>query len=654
MRPRSHSVAVVALLAACIVPRAEALRALHEGDVVASDLGPAITIADGLPDSEKMLSGTSLLLEQLSLGGYCQGAVFAVDADGTAIAWDHLRSAWVRIDFATGAWHIVSGFGVGDGGAAMGELAIEPGGTFLTITYDFSSNTSEIDRVDPATGDRTLLLESPVPPPPPALPDYKPRLLATRPDGTIVFYSYAEYVDPPYISIKQRRLFQADPVTAAVSPFCFDPAMPDVTGLEISPNGDAVLAAKSAISRVDTNGHLSTLTGDGVGSGPALDDGLTHQIAIDEEGTIFTITDLDPTDSRAYPSVLAVDPATGDRTVVSDWNAPLGARLGVVEDLDIGLDGSPLALSCDNDVVRIDRETGQRTVAFDPEIGSGPPADWAAAPAIDRYGRVVLGVYGALLYLDPATGKRTTFSSDTVGDGLALTDVRSVALSPAGDVYVVPGTCRTKLLRVDPRFGHRTIVSGSVGSGPFWVCPDLVVTGADGFLYVTDDSLHAIFQVDPSTGNRVIVSDATHGSGPLASPPIAANPDGSLLASGGSGLVRIDPVTGVRTPFVDFTAGVGPSIDSMAGLAVGSDGAPLVLDTSSTGLPRQLIRIDPMTSNRTELATGLFYGIGVAPAIVPEPGAPMRALVAFALLALARRRRGPLVRSSPEISPSRR
>ena len=73
--------------------------------------------------------------------------------------------------------------------------------------------------------------------------------------------------------------------------------------------------------------------------------------------------------------------------------------------------------------------------------------------------------------------------------------------------------------------------------------------------------------IDPLTGNRTILSNATHGSGPLLGSPIGfgLSAGGLLVADPGNpslgippGVDLIDPVTGDRTLVSGAARGTGP------------------------------------------------------------------------------------------------
>jgi len=56
--------------------------------------------------------------------------------------------------------------------------------------------------------------------------------------------------------------------------------------------------------------------------------------------------------------------------------------------------------------------------------------------------------------------------------------------------------------------------SESIGSGPGFVTPRGIAVEADGSLVVVDLGLQAVVRVDPVSGDRTIISDASTGSGP--------------------------------------------------------------------------------------------------------------------------------------------
>jgi hypothetical protein len=115
--------------------------------------------------------------------------------------------------------------------------------------------------------------------------------------------------------------------------------------------------------------------------------------------------------------------------------------------------------------------------------------------------------------------------------------------------------------------------------------------------------------VDPTTGNRTIISDQTHGTGPafafdgIDPQGVSRLPDGSLLVGANNGIFKVDPATGNRT-ILSTTPANGV-------LALGN--LILALSTPTLAGPTNLDSINPVTGSPTVLTTipspaGVFSG----------------------------------------------
>jgi hypothetical protein len=121
--------------------------------------------------------------------------------------------------------------------------------------------------------------------------------------------------------------------------------------------------------------------------------------------------------------------------------------------------------------------------------------------------------------------------------------------------------------------------------------PGDVVIGAE---IGSTDTDYGLIVVDPVTGDRTILSDNTHGTGPTFSgtiPSVTFASDGSLLV-GANGLMRVDPATGNRTIISSPSVGTGPYDQFTAARQVGSQ---IILSGGS------LLNVDPTTGNRTQI-----------------------------------------------------
>jgi streptogramin lyase len=225
---------------------------------------------------------------------------------------------------------------------------------------------------------------------------------------------------------------------------------------------------------------------------------------------------------------------------------------------------------------------------------------------------------GAIVRVDPLTGDRATVSGFdldmqiTLGHGPDLFVPTGIARDVDGRWFVTDRFLRS-VVRINPFTGDRTIISNATtGSGPVLQDPWDIAVEADGQLLVVDAALPAVIRVDPSTGNRTIVSDATTGRGPqlAGSTGIAIEADGQVLVverAPVNGIVRIDPHSGNRTllsgndPSTGRLVGTGPALFAPSGIAVEPDGHLVVL-TLGADNRRIVMRVDPASGNRTLLS----------------------------------------------------
>lgn len=144
---------------------------------------------------------------------------------------------------------------------------------------------------------------------------------------------------------------------------------------------------------------------------------------------------------RAYNALIALDQATGTRTIVSDsrrgrgpvLNAPGSFALdptrnrALVVDISADPDGEPGP----SVLVAIDLDTGDRTILSDSDNGTGPDFAFPNAITLDRENnRALVADYGAaaLIEVDLATGKRTIVSDRNTGSGPSFGSLDSIAL----------------------------------------------------------------------------------------------------------------------------------------------------------------------------------------------------------------------------------
>ncbi|MGH8571268.1 MAG: hypothetical protein ACREX8_01670, partial [Gammaproteobacteria bacterium] len=317
-------------------------------------------------------------------------------------------------------------------------------------------------------------------------------------------------------------------------------------------------------------------------------------------------------------ALFVVDPASGERALVSDFGDP---NLGPVGFFPTGLAqesaGTVLVVDVGRGargaLFRVDLESGERTIVSDfRDDSQGRVVRTPVALALEPGGTVLVadegvgkGPKGALFRVDLGNGRRTVvtdFADAQVGGVPG-----GVVLEASGTVLVVDrggGTdFRGALLRVDPVSGRRTTVSnfGNAAQGVLGRGPTGLAVEPDGKVLAIDppdervikmlaidpsDDPNTLFRVDPNTGSRALVSDFRNDSqGAMGEHPqgVALEPDGSILVIDPGlqeasvalqdafigALFRIDRVSGVRTLLSDFgDPDQGPTSEDPVALAV--------------------------------------------------------------------------------------
>jgi hypothetical protein len=236
---------------------------------------------------------------------------------------------------------------------------------------------------------------------------------------------------------------------------------------------------------------------------------------------------------------------------------------------------------------------------------------------------------GGLIGVTP-DGTRSTVSENAAPAGAPnFNGPGPVVFDADGDLLMTNGNA---LLRVDPDTGVRTTISSaSVGSGPAFGGPWGLAIEPGGDILVINSGNESVLRVNPTSGDRTVVSSNDHGTGPTFVDPfgIAIEADGDLLVldefapDGEGGVIRIDPVTGDRTAVSSNAIGTGPDFDDPFSLALEADGDILVANFVGDGPERTVLRVDPVSGDRetvTSSSVGDGPGIGTIGGITVEPG----------------------------------
>jgi hypothetical protein len=244
-----------------------------------------------------------------------------------------------------------------------------------------------------------------------------------------------------------------------------------------------------------------------------------------------------------------VDPNTGNRTLVSSMGVDAndnptgnaGPFAGFYRNAQV-FNGGILASSSFGSLVTVDPVTGDRSLFAGGGSGPAPGATGIAIAGNNIYvsnNYTTANTPSTISQVDALTGARTINSGAGVGNGPSLNIPNQLLLDSSGSLLVAEFD---GILRIDPLTGVRSLISGGgVGTGPstFGLTLGILPSGS---LITESFPLNAnqdcqILSIDPSTGNRTILSDSAHGSGPelfwtggLAVAPGVPEPTSLVLA----------------------------------------------------------------------------------------------------------------------------
>lgn len=420
-------------------------------------------------------------------------------------------------------------------------------------------------------------------------------------------------------------------------------------------------AGLDALLAVDlTNGDRTVLSGQGTGSGPALEVPGRGLVLDAAAGRVFL--SHAPTDEDA---VLSIDLATGDRSVLSSSELGVGGGQSFVDPASMVLDGGqdrlllcardanfnefllavaldsgerslisgggvgagPEIDSCsalvkaqnepvawlgeglDHLVLRVDLANGDRSLYSGPTVGSGPDFQNVAALTRDEAsGELITGDgRGNRLFRVDSSGNREVFSIDITGNGPQFNSMAGMAFDAPGDALYVPDTrnAQPRVLALDSTTGDRSVASGpdrGVGDGPFsygGLAHDGSGERVIGF------SGRAVYEVDLATGDRGVLSDCgadDQNPGLLPNEIAAIAPDpmrGQVVVVGGvfdHYLASVSLADGSCELVSSAFDGSGPEIERAASVAV--DGTAGIAYVGGDG---KLFSVDLATGERENL-----------------------------------------------------
>ena len=415
----------------------------------------------------------------------------------------------------------------------------------------------------------------------------------------------------------------------------------DRTVLSDDSHGTGPAFAPGAIAFDGTRALVIAAAGDGLvaidpatgdrtplptGSGPSVVEPAGLAIVLDHAFVV----------DRSAAAVIDVDLVSGDRAVLSDDARGIGPVL--VDPTSIAADASGLLVTDGwlGALFRVDPSSGDRSIVSDASTGDGPLALLPAAVAVEG-GRALVGVLGTVLSVDLVDGRRTPVTSDIdVGSGPRLPLVTRIAIS--GDRLLATGGSTNSdvvcpLVEVELAHGNRRLVSDRTrGSGPFLLAVGgIAIDGAHALVTGIDDQARsAIFAVDRTSGNRSILSGASRGSGPTleGQGPIVVNGHRAIVPS--TGTVDGDLLLGVDLVSGDRTVLSGPSVGSGLAFfvcnAMAADEGDVLLVAHGVSNDPALFRVDLATGDRTVVSSST---VGTGPLLDDSYGLAVSGGVAY-------------------------
>jgi len=362
------------------------------------------------------------------------------------------------------------------------------------------------------------------------------------------------------------------------------------------------------------------------------------------DGSSFLATTLSIDTSGLEPGTYSIVPLFVDPGVVEGVYILVGGN--VVDLTDeyaiipgaITVTGNPvtadsaIVMGSTRQIFRVDLTTGERTLL----------REFTGVPEVSSMNQLIVEDAEHLLVLESSTLWRYDLVSGSldvvstnhpsmtpVGSGPELDTAFDVLVEPEGTALVLNrGSNPGAILRVDLATGDRTLVSCSagcaplVGSGPAFGGPWNMAREASGTLVVSRNG--EILRVDPSTGDRTTLTNASVGGGlPVGGyEGIAVEADGNMLVvdDAAEGIIRVDATTGFRSIFSDPVTdegqtGGGDGWDNPVDVGIAPSGTVIVVDS---GFQEGLLSVDAMTGDRT-----FFSGCVDAPCAVPVGAGPV-------------------------------
>ena len=293
------------------------------------------------------------------------------------------------------------------------------------------------------------------------------------------------------------------------------------------------------------------------------------------------------------------------------------------------------------EVIKFATSASQGTLTNNLSPSGTPNLDSPEDMAFDLTGNVVTVDLGLstggpqVVRVDKNTGVRTLISGPGVGSGTAFAGPYSIAVEPNGNILVLdldPATSDSRLLRVTPTGARSVLSSNSVGTGPALGFSDRVRV-LNGVIYLLDSN--RVLSVNAITGARTLISGGGLGTGPAFARAHSVTTDttsGSLMVldqdyAGTGALIRVDLATGDRTEAFSNALHPGKYKFDMPYDVVRNacDNSFYVLHTGGNGLLGNVLRVN--TASGPDYGTRTLFATYIAPGVPSNYSLLMRPLI---------------------------
>lgn len=326
------------------------------------------------------------------------------------------------------------------------------------------------------------------------------------------------------------------------------------------------------------SGDRTTLSGEGVGAGPDFIEPYSVEWAPSGESLIV---------SDRGGAIVGVNPANGDRTLVSSNLVGDGERGIIFEQIAVG--GGAVFAAQDRGrnyrLVRIDPASGDRALVSSEDVGGGVPwpTQLKSISAVNSGDRVIWFAFNvissfSIIAIDVATGERTLLSGEDRGEGPNLRDLEFGAASPDGLRAIAFDADSDAIMEFDLETGDRRVAVTASSQPEFSLqfMTALAFDAANNRALVLATS--KLLAVDLETGMVTLLASDERGSGPsmggvtlLTYDPDSQTAYAAATPHATPRVLAIDVLTGDRREVSGESTGRGPALsffDQDAAIAI--------------------------------------------------------------------------------------